>query len=77
MELTSLAELNGVHGFVVAPFEVKDGQPVLVIQGQTERLSLKGGGSGDGSLTPSASLDWVREPSPDPPPFRLSLSVCP
>ncbi len=66
MELTSLAELNGVHGFVVAPFEVKGGQPVLVIQGQTERLSLKGGGSGDGSLTPSASLDWVREPSPDP-----------
>ena len=24
-------------------------------------------GSGDGSLTPSASTDWVREPSPDPP----------
>ena len=32
MELMSLTELNGKQGFVVAPFEVRDDQPILVIR---------------------------------------------
>lgn len=32
VELQSCAELNGRRGFVVAPFEVKSGQPILVIR---------------------------------------------
>lgn len=32
VELQSCAELNGRRGFVVAPFEVKPGQPILVIR---------------------------------------------
>jgi isochorismate synthase len=39
-EYLSFAELNGKRGFVVAPFEVKEDQPVLLIQGETEVLSL-------------------------------------
>ena len=41
VELHSLTELNGKQGFVVAPFEVKPGQPIVVIQGETEELVLK------------------------------------
>lgn len=40
MELHSLTELNGKQGFVVAPFEVKDGQPLVLIQGTPERVVL-------------------------------------
>ncbi len=40
MELNSLTELNGKKGFVVAPFEVKGDQPVVLIQGEPERVSL-------------------------------------
>lgn len=40
MELTSLVELNGVRGFVVAPFEVRSGQPILVIQGETKCVEI-------------------------------------
>ena len=40
MELHSLTELNGKQGFVVAPFDVKDGQPLVLIQGTPERVSL-------------------------------------
>ena len=32
VELQSCADLNGQRGFVVAPFEVKPGQPILVIR---------------------------------------------
>ena len=41
MELHSLTELNGKQGFVVAPFEVKEGQPVVLIQGEAETCPLK------------------------------------
>ena len=34
VELHSLTELNGIEGFVVAPFEVAPNQPVVVIQGE-------------------------------------------
>ncbi len=40
MELHSLTELNGKQGFVVAPFDVKYGQPLVLIQGTPERVSL-------------------------------------
>lgn len=40
MELRSLTELNGKQGFVVAPFEVKDDQPVVLIQGAPEKIFL-------------------------------------
>ena len=40
-ELFSCAELNGRSGFVVAPFEVKPEQPILLIRPDSmERLSL-------------------------------------
>ena len=34
VELHSITELNGKQGFVVAPFEVKDDQPVVLIEGE-------------------------------------------
>ena len=40
MELHSLTELNGKQGFLVAPFEVKADQPVVLIQGKTETIAL-------------------------------------
>ena len=40
MELHSLTDLNGKQGFVVAPFEVKADQPVVLIQGKTETIAL-------------------------------------
>lgn len=40
IELQSLAELNGKQGFVVAPFEIKADQPVVLIQGEPEQVSL-------------------------------------
>ena len=40
VELRSLAELNGKQGFVVAPFEVKENQPILVIQGEPRSVDL-------------------------------------
>ena len=44
MEIHSLTELNGKQGFVVAPFEVKANQPILVIQGEAENVLLEEGG---------------------------------
>lgn len=41
VELNSLTELNGKKGFVVAPFEVKDDQPVVVIEGEKENLEVR------------------------------------
>ena len=38
LELTSLTELNGKQGFVVAPFEVTANQPILLIQGESRRV---------------------------------------
>lgn len=40
MQLHSLTELNGKQGFVVAPFEVKVDQPLVLIQGTPEQVSL-------------------------------------
>ena len=42
VELHSLTELNGRQGFVVAPFEIKSGQPIVVIQGEASTLPLDG-----------------------------------
>ena len=41
VELHSLAELNGKQGFVVAPFEVKPNQPVVLIQGEVESIDIR------------------------------------
>jgi isochorismate synthase len=41
VELSSLSELNGQSGFVVAPFEVKGNQPVVLIQGETEIVPIR------------------------------------
>ena len=41
VELHSLVELNRKQGFVVAPFEVKAEQPVVLIQGETENVLLE------------------------------------
>ncbi len=40
MQLHSLTELNGKQGFVVAPFEVKADQPLVLIQGMPGQVSL-------------------------------------
>ena len=53
-ECFSCTELNGKSGFVIAPFEVKENQPILLIQGESKRVAC---GSGD---------VCVREPSLDP-----------
>ena len=54
VECFSCTELNGKSGFVIAPFEVKENQPILLIQGESKRVAC---GSGD---------VCVREPSLDP-----------
>ena len=41
VELHSITELNGKRGFVVAPFEVKDDQPVVLIQGEETIVPLE------------------------------------
>lgn len=41
MELHSLTELNGKQGFVVAPFEVSDNQPIVMIQGEPSTCQLE------------------------------------
>ena len=65
MELHSLTELNGKQGFVVAPFEVKANQPILVIQGEasicpldTSRCHL------DQAKRVERSLDYARDDTP-------------
>lgn len=40
LELHTLGELNGQEGFVVAPFEVGTHQPIVLIQGETQRVEL-------------------------------------
>jgi isochorismate synthase len=40
VELQSLSDLNGRCGFVVAPFEVKGDQPVVLIEGEREIVPL-------------------------------------
>ena len=41
VELHSITELNGKQGFVVAPFEVKDDQPVMLIEGEETIVPLE------------------------------------
>lgn len=41
VELRSLSDLNVRSGFVVAPFEVKSDQPVVLIEGEKERIPLR------------------------------------
>lgn len=41
VELHSLTELNAKQGFVVAPFEVKPEQPVVLIEGKTSSCHLE------------------------------------
>ena len=41
VELHSITELNGKQGFVVAPFEVKDDQPVVLIEGEKTIVPLE------------------------------------
>ena len=43
VELLSCAELNGKHGFVMAPFEITDSHPILLIRpDKVERVELSG-----------------------------------
>ena len=59
VECFSCTELNGKSGFVIAPFEVKENQPILLIQGESKRVAC---GSGDVCVR-EPSLDQI---SPDP-----------
>ena len=40
VELRSLSDLNGRSGFVVAPFEVKSDQPVVLIEGEAQTVPV-------------------------------------
>lgn len=64
-ELLSCAELNGKHGYVMAPFEITARHPILLLRpDKVKRIPLGKRGPGDGSLTQVD--EWSREPSPDP-----------
>ena len=39
VECFSCTELNGKSGFVIAPVEVKEDQPILLIQGESRRVA--------------------------------------
>ena len=59
VELHTITELNGKQGFVVAPFEVKANQPVVVIQGESRSVECgvrSENGFTLGNLTPHSSL---------------------
>ena len=66
MEIHSLTELNGKQGFVVAPFEVKANQPILVIQGEASTLPLDGSHAChlDQAKRVERSLDYARDDNP-------------
>ena len=75
VELHSLTELNGKQGFVVAPFEVKANQPILVIQGEasicpldTSRCHL------DQAKRVERSLDYARDDNATEPASAESLA---
>ena len=55
VELYSLTELNGRQGFVVAPFEAKANQPIVVIQGETENVLFGKRGSRKGQYSRSST----------------------
>ena len=59
VELHSLTELNGKQGFVVAPFEVKANQPILVIQGEASICHLER----SREISPRATLGRDDNPS--------------
>lgn len=60
-EFMSCVELNGREGFVVAPFEAKADQPILLIRpDQIERISLSSGALGRSGLLGDPHL-----PSPE------------
>ncbi len=69
LELSSLSELNGRRGFVVAPFAVTDSEPLLLIRGDrveqhllTDRLELQcelGQDGGDNSSRETYSIDFA------------------
>lgn len=61
LELHALTELNGKQGFIVAPFEVKGDQPVVLIQGETETIALDGKClSGDSERQSHPITDYYR-----------------
>ena len=65
VELHSLTELNGKQGFVVAPFEVKANQPILVIQGEVSTLPLDTARCHlDQAKRVERSLDYARDDNP-------------
>ena len=58
-ELLSCAELNGRQGFVMAPFEITDSHPILLIRpDKVERISVERGKRNDGEV---ASLEDMLE----------------
>ena len=65
VELHSLTELNGKQGFVVAPFEVKANQPILVIQGEASTFPLDASRCHlDQAKRVERSLDYARDDNP-------------
>lgn len=63
-ELQSCVELNGKNGFVLAPFEVKEQQPILLIRpDRVERISLDDAGpssiSGISNISCLPSMEYA------------------
>ena len=59
VELHSLTELNGKQGFVVAPFEVKPEQPVVLIQGETKEHFLDRRTEGQNNIDRVTEEHWA------------------
>lgn len=66
-ELMSCVQLNGLSGFVVAPFEVKPGQPIVVIRPERVTKALCPSASTEGTYVPSA-------PSSPSPNYHIDFS---
>ena len=64
VELRSLSDLNGRSGFVVAPFEVKSDQPVVLIEGEKTICHLEPSAATchlDQAKRVERSLDYARD----------------
>ena len=64
VELRSLSDLNGRSGFVVAPFEVKSDQPVVLIEGEKTICHLEPSTATchlDQAKRVERSLDYARD----------------
>ena len=75
VELHSITELNGKQGFVVAPFEVKDDQPVVLIEGEKTIVPLEATQFIMSSVSPSVMSSVSPSVMSSVPPSVMSSGV--